>query len=249
MSQWKAKKYWQAVRIKAEESGFVVLLDEKTLLSPQKRPLLLTTEALAEAVAAEWRQQEGDINHKLMPLTALANTEIDGIAPDRQGVIAGIIQAAHADVLCYWDSIGSPLHQQQQQYWQPWLQQAATLWGLSFATTHELRVIMQPPVLVATLTALLEQYSTPQITVLQAVLAATSSVIVALFFTANIMSPDEVLHCALLEEIYQAEKWGKDEWASMGRAHLLKDIEQAAYYRDLTKTIFSDKPEAICKEI
>src|SRR6202043_1277650 len=67
-----------------------ILLDGKALRTPRGAALVLPTDALAEAVADEWRAQGDEIVPSEMPLTKLANTAIDGVVPRRDEVIAEI---------------------------------------------------------------------------------------------------------------------------------------------------------------
>ncbi len=55
----------------------------------------------AETFAEEWRTQGEEIDPQSMPLTKLANTAIDGVAPRRDEVIAEILTFAKHDHLCY----------------------------------------------------------------------------------------------------------------------------------------------------
>ena len=57
--------------------------------------------ALAEALAAEWDAQEDKIDPATMPLTRLANSIIDGVAPSPGPVAAEIEQYLGTDLLFY----------------------------------------------------------------------------------------------------------------------------------------------------
>ncbi|MDE0878646.1 MAG: ATPase, partial [Sphingomonas bacterium] len=46
------KRFWQDVRIGVDRS---ILLDTRPVRTPGRAPLILPNDALAEAVAAEWR--------------------------------------------------------------------------------------------------------------------------------------------------------------------------------------------------
>src|SRR5690606_10818080 len=54
MTAWKAKRFWKTVTVVPEGGSFAVRLDARPVKTPAKRPLLLPTRAMADAVAAEW---------------------------------------------------------------------------------------------------------------------------------------------------------------------------------------------------
>ena len=57
-----AKRFYQKVTAASVAGGFEVMLDNKSLLSPGKRALVLPGEALAQAIAVEWESQGQDID-------------------------------------------------------------------------------------------------------------------------------------------------------------------------------------------
>ena len=58
-----------------------MLLDGKPVRTPARSALVLPTLALAQAIAAEWDAQGELLDPNAMPLTRLANSAIDGVAP------------------------------------------------------------------------------------------------------------------------------------------------------------------------
>ena len=63
------------------EDGFPVLLDGRGVRTPARKPLAAPVKPLAQAIAAEWSAQEKVVDPAVMPLTRLANSIIDGVAP------------------------------------------------------------------------------------------------------------------------------------------------------------------------
>src|SRR3546814_12058446 len=57
-------------------SDLAVLLDGRPLRTPAKALLILPTEPLAAAIAAEWQGQGEEVDPQAMPLNALACTAI-----------------------------------------------------------------------------------------------------------------------------------------------------------------------------
>ena len=95
------RRFYKDVSVAAQQDGYAVLLDGKPVKTPRGQALELPTEKLADAIAAEWREQGEDIVNTAMPLLRMANTFIDGIASNRQEVIGAILRFAENDLLCY----------------------------------------------------------------------------------------------------------------------------------------------------
>ncbi|MEO8529847.1 MAG: ATP12 family chaperone protein, partial [Deltaproteobacteria bacterium] len=139
MSAWAAKRFWTSTTIATTEHGWQVMLDERVLKTPGKLTLALPTKALAEAIAAEWALVDGVINPLRMPLTRLANTALEKVAPLRDEVIAEIAAYGGSDLLCYRASEPVELVARQSAIWDPYLN------GL--AATSDARLIVTPGVI------------------------------------------------------------------------------------------------------
>ena len=61
------KRFYKEVTVAEVDGGFGIKLDERTLRTPAKRPLILPTGLLAEALAEEWAAQQGEIRPDTMP--------------------------------------------------------------------------------------------------------------------------------------------------------------------------------------
>src|SRR3546814_4986940 len=72
-------------------SDLAVLLDGRPLRTPAKALLILPTEPLAAAIAAEWQGQGEEVDPQAMPLNALACTAIDIVAPARAQIVADLM--------------------------------------------------------------------------------------------------------------------------------------------------------------
>ena len=68
------KRFYKEVTAAETDDGFGIRLDERTLRTPAKRPLILPTAPLAEALAEEWAAVNGCDpipTTELMPPTAV----------------------------------------------------------------------------------------------------------------------------------------------------------------------------------
>ena len=68
------KRFYKETAVDAGDGGHRVLLDGKLMRTPAKAVLVLPTRALAEAIAAEWREvpEKAEINVSHLALTRLA---------------------------------------------------------------------------------------------------------------------------------------------------------------------------------
>ena len=71
------KRFYSDVGIVAAEGGFRVTLDAKPLRTPAKALLAVPSRRLADAIAAEWRGQGGDVK-----LGQVLSTRADLVPPD-----------------------------------------------------------------------------------------------------------------------------------------------------------------------
>ena len=62
MSEWAARRFWEAVSVREVEAGFAVYLDERPLRTPAKAELLAPTEIMADRIAEriEKADENGD---------------------------------------------------------------------------------------------------------------------------------------------------------------------------------------------
>src|SRR4051794_25146516 len=74
------KRFYKAAAPLPTENGYVLALDGRPAHTPGKTPIAVRSEALAEAIAAEWNAQREFIDPTSMPLTRLVNTALDGVA-------------------------------------------------------------------------------------------------------------------------------------------------------------------------
>ena len=80
MTSWKAKRFWTLAETFGIDGAFGVRLDRRELRTPAKTLLRVPTRAMAEAIAAEWNAQEGEIRPETMPVTRAANAALDKVS-------------------------------------------------------------------------------------------------------------------------------------------------------------------------
>jgi len=135
MSGWKAKRFWKEARAEACEGGFTVRLDGRPVKTPAKVALVVPTLAMAEAIAAEWDAQTGEVKPDTMPVTRAANSAIDKIVPQRAAVVEIVAAYGGSDLLCYRAVGPAELIARQAAGWDPLLDWAADALGVRLAVT------------------------------------------------------------------------------------------------------------------
>ena len=216
------KRFWINVTL---DDGRAVSLDGKPVRTPGRVPLALPTEALAEAVAGEWRAVEGEIDPRAMPLTGLANAAIDRVGADPALFARGLAVYAESDLLCYRADAPDDLVARQQAAWDPLLDWARARYDVHLETATGILHRSQPA---ATLTRLGEAIATRDafaLAALSPIVTIGGSLIAALALAENAATPEQVWDAITLDEDYQAERWGRDPLAAAGIEARRRDFD------------------------
>ena len=126
MAEWKARRFWKTADIQPQGAGWEVVLDGRPLRTPGKLPLILPTEALARAIAAEWDAQTDVIDPNRMPLTRAANSAVEKVTPQFHDVTSMLGDYGGTDLLSYRASEPEALTRMQALGWDPLIDWAAT---------------------------------------------------------------------------------------------------------------------------
>lgn len=210
------KRFWKDVTVE----GRAILLDGKPVRTPGRMPLVLPTDALAQAVADEWRAVGTDIKPHEMPLTGLSNAAIERIAPDTAAYAAGLAVYGETDLLCYRADEPSPLVERQAAKWDPLLEWARLRYDIAFTVTAGVIHKSQPAETVARLAAAVAARDAFELAALSPIVTIGGSLVVALMVAEDAIEPDAAFDACHLDELWQAELWG-EEWmaADMRAAH------------------------------
>lgn len=213
MSDWKVKRFWKEAAVDEVDGGFEVKLDGRSVKTPAKRALVLPTRGFADVVAAEWDAQEEEIKPHLMPATKTANAAIDKVAVQHAEVAEMLAAYGDSDLLCYRAESPDALVALQAAQWDPMLDWAETTLG---ARLQARAGVMHVPQEVRALEVLRENTHALSAFELAAFhdLVSLSGSLVLGFAAARGAHPIESLwDLSRLDEIWQAEQWGKDDEA------------------------------------
>lgn len=225
------KRFWKDVAVEPEGDGWTIKLDGRPVRTPARAALAVPTIPLADAIAAEWRGVESEIDPRSMPLTGLANGAIDRIAPDRHAFAEGLARYAEADLACY--RAEGPLAERQAQEWDKLLGWARRRYDVDFATTSGLMHVAQPAATVERLAHAVEALDSFRLAGLSPLVTIGGSLVAALAVLEKQVSPEDAWDAVSIDERWQIEQWGADAEAQAALEHRRRDFLAAARFLDL----------------
>lgn len=234
MSEWKAKRFWTAVEVVEAEGGFRVMLDGRGVATPGKLPLVLPTRAMAQAVAAEWDAQEGEIKPLTMPCTRSANSAIERVAPQHREVAEMLASYGETDLLCYRAERPAELTQRQTEGWDPLLDWAAERYGARLRVTAGVVPVAQPEAAVAKLAQAVHAVEPFAMTALHDLITLTGSLVLGLAVAEGRLSAKQAWDLSRIDELWQIEQWGADEEAAEAAAAREAQLRHAEAFWALT---------------
>jgi chaperone required for assembly of F1-ATPase len=221
------RRFYAAATTRADQSGYAVLLDGRAVRTPARNALTVPSEALAQAIAAEWQAQEDVIDPARMPLTRLANTVIDGVAAAAPAVAADVEKYLATDLLFYRAAGPERLVARQHELWDPILAWARTAFGARFELVEGVIHIVQPAESLAAMAAAIPR-NLWRLGAVHAITTLTGSALIALALAHNAITLDVAWSAAHVDEDWNMELWGRDEIALERRAFQFEDMKVAA---------------------
>lgn len=214
MSAWAAKRFWKQATAEACEGGYTVKLDGRAVKTPAKRPLVVPTLAMAQAIAAEWDAQQGLVKPDTMPLTRAANSALDKVAV-QFAEVAGLLAAyGETDLLCYRATGPEALIARQAAGWDPVLAWCAQELGASLRVTAGVVPVDQDPVALARLSARVHAFTPLQLAAVHDLIAISGSLVLGLAVSMRHLTVDQAWSLSRIDESWQNEQWGIDEDAA-----------------------------------
>ncbi|HRD78310.1 MAG TPA: ATP12 family protein [Hyphomicrobiaceae bacterium] len=206
---------------------FRVLLDGRPVRTPAKALVVLPTERLARAVAAEWEAQGDEIKPASMPLVRLVNSALDGVRGREAEVAADIAKYAASDLVCYRAESPAELVQRQVAHWDPLLDWAAEALGCRLARTTGLMPVTQAEAAIKAVLAAIDAKDIYRLAALHVATTLLGSAILGLALMRRRISGDAAWTAAHVDEDWQAEQWGHDGEAEERRAARRRDLGAA----------------------
>jgi chaperone required for assembly of F1-ATPase len=233
------KRFWDSAAVASDQGGFRVLLDGRVVRLPSGTPLALPRRPLAEAIAAEWDAAGGGKGGKMgwtdVPLTCLAGTAQERIAPNPEPVVLEIARYGATDLLCYRAGEPEELARRQQEQWQPWLDWADSEYGARLRVTSGVMPVAQDPSALAALAQAVAVQAPPALAALGVAVPALGSLVLGLAMAAFRLDADSACRFASLDESFQAGLWGRDDVAEKRRRRIAAEVAVAAQFLRLAR--------------
>lgn len=229
MSEWKARRFWKAALVRPAGDGFEVVLDDRPLRTPGKRPLILPTEALAQAIAAEWDAQSDVIDPNAMPLTRAANSAIEKVAPQFHDVATMLGEYGGTDLLSYRAEAPEELVRAQAEGWDPLIDWAATDLRAPLRITHGVIPVPQDAAALLKLHAEVAALDPFGLTALHDLVTLPGSLVLGLAVIRGRIDADTAHALSRIDEEFQAQRWGRDDEAdeaAAARLTAMRDSER-----------------------
>jgi chaperone required for assembly of F1-ATPase len=233
------KRFWDIATAEPVAGGYSILLDGRPMRLPGGAALVIGPRPLALAIAEEWlragRDKDGEMTFSDTPLTRLAGTAQERIAPDPAPTIDAIARYGESDLLCYRADAPRELVQRQSRLWQPWLDWAALIYDAPLRVTTGVGYIKQHHDTVAAMKRAVTRLDIHAVAALGIAVPALGSLVLGLALAAGELDAETATALGALDELFQAELWGEDAEAALRRAAVGAEIALAARYIALTR--------------
>jgi chaperone required for assembly of F1-ATPase len=222
------KRIWStAAPTRLPSGGCGILLDDKPLKKPGGGVLTIPFAALAESIAHEWQSAGRDGREIIpdhLPFTRLATTAVERVPRHRESIVDQLAAYGLHDLLCYRADAPPALSLRQSESWDPWLAWAAARFGAALNTTTGVTPVDQPRQTLATFTAALLEKTDFELAGLGVAIPALGSLVLGLAFIAGAIGSSQVFNLSILDDLFQAERWGDDPDAEARRDAILNDL-------------------------
>lgn len=229
------KRFYTTASAAAVEGGFDVRLDGRPIRAPGGTPVVVPTEDLARAIAAEWEAQPagGEIKPLQMPLMRLAATGLERVPGQRDKVIADTAKYAGSDLLCYRATDPDSLVARQCKLWDPLLAWLGERFGARLEPASGVILRTQTPEALERVGAAVAAHGDLALASLYNLTTWMGSVVLALAVSDRRLGGGAAFEAAELDALFEIERWGADTEATMRHQRLRADIQAAAHFLEL----------------
>lgn len=237
--EMRVKRFWDSATVAPSAAGHAILLDGKPMHLPGGGVLRVSAEPLARAIAQEWQTagggKGGEMSFGDTPLTRLAGTAQQRVAPNPRPTIDAIARYAESDLLCYRADAPEALVRRQAREWQPWLDWAALTYDAPLRIGTGVGYVQQSRGSVAALHNVVARFDVAALAALGVAVPAIGSLVLGLALAEGRLDADTAYALGCLDELFQAEAWGEDAEAAVRRRSIAADIALAARFLQLTR--------------
>ncbi|MBO9476786.1 ATPase [Shimia sp. R11_0] len=236
MSGWAKKRFWKETSWQAVDGGFGVFLDGRAVKTPAKAALVVPTEAMAQAMAAEWEAQEGEIDPTTMPVTRAANAAIDKVAVQHAEVADMLAEYGGSDLLCYRATSPAELIARQAKAWDPLLLWAAEELGAQLTSVAGVMFQPQDEGALELLRQEVHGFDNFELAAFHDLVGISGSLILGFAAARDFMDIDALWELSRVDERWQEEQWGRDEEAAVEAGKKFEAFTNAYAFFKMAKT-------------
>ena len=232
MTEWQIKRFWTTATVQPADGGYTITLDARPVRTPARRLLVVPTERMATAIAAEWDAQANKVDPLTMPVTRGANAAIDKVSAMRDEVVEMLLGYGETDLLCYRADAPEGLVLRQNAGWDPILDWAGMTFDAPLVSVAGVMHHPQPAYALANLAAPVRQMDHFALSGFHDLVALSGSLVLALAVTHGRLSAPEAWQLSRIDEHWQIEQWGADDEATATES-IKRDafLAAAAFYQ------------------
>ena len=193
----------------------------------------MPSKELANAIADEWRNQEGQIIPSTMPFMVLSSTAVDRVRPRSDDTIDEILSFLETDLLCYRAQEPDALVREQNEVWQPLLNWCEGLIGSAFNVTSGIMPVSQVPTLVPSARKILRSYNHFELLGLHQFTSISGSAVIGLALLENHIELEAAYQASFIDDYFQINNWGDDADASLRIANRRREMLEIKEFLDL----------------
>jgi len=229
------KRFWTSAAAVMADGGFGIELDGRPVKTPARHNLIVPTQALAEAIAAEWNACGDSVDPRAMPLTGLANAAIDRVATAKDEFAAGLARYAESDLTCYRAEGPATLVARQAESWDVLLGWARRRYDVDFTCVSGVMHAPQPAETVRKLAHAVAALDAFHLAGLSPLVTIGGSLIAGLAIVEEMMPAQAAWEAVSLDERWQLEQWGDDPEARAALDSRRRDFLAAANFLELVR--------------
>ncbi|TMM48721.1 ATP12 family chaperone protein [Qipengyuania marisflavi] len=224
------KRFYRDVTVAETAGAYEVRLDGKPLKTQRGAAQSVPTAGLAELLAAEWEQQGEQLDPAAFTFRDMADYALDVVAPDPAAVADKLLAFAETDTLCYRADPDEPFYRRQHAVWEPIVTACEARENIALVRVSGVVHRPQAEATLAALRARLAALDPFTLAAFDQLTALSASLVVGLAALEPYADGKALWDAANLEEIWQAEQWGKDAEAAERTARREADFLAAMQF-------------------
>jgi len=175
------------------------------------------------------------VRPEALPLTRIAATALDRVAPEPAATVIALSRYAETDLLCYRAEQPPELAARQHALWQPHLDWAAQALDAPLSVTRGIMPLSQDASALAALSRALARLDAFQLAAAGLAIGALGSLVLGLALVHGRLDAAAATEASLVDEHFQARLWGEDSEAAARRARIAEEVALAARFLGLCR--------------